>query len=84
MLFKYLKFTLNDFIFLHSDLFSPILDDGTLYFDEKRIDAKDHMGPLFTSSYVVRGFTTYAAVASGKINVSSVIFFFKKTLVQIV
>ncbi|MQM02164.1 hypothetical protein Taro_034926 [Colocasia esculenta] len=44
-------------------------DDGTLYFDEKQVDAKEYRGPLSTTSSVVRGVTAFAAAASGKLNI---------------
>lgn len=45
-------------------------DDGTFYFDEKHVDAAEYKGPITTSASVVRGVTSFAAVASGKLNVS--------------
>ncbi|XP_072951546.1 dolichyl-diphosphooligosaccharide--protein glycosyltransferase subunit 2 [Typha angustifolia] len=44
-------------------------DDGTLYFDEKHVDAVDYKGPLATSTSVVQGVTAFAAVNSGKLNI---------------
>ena len=46
------------------------LDDGTFYFDEKHVDAIEYKGPIMTSASVVRGVTSFATVASGKLNVS--------------
>ncbi|KAG8640205.1 hypothetical protein MANES_13G035300v8 [Manihot esculenta] len=43
-------------------------DDGAFYFDEKLIDAREHQGPLSTTSSVVRGLTAFAAVTSGSLN----------------
>ncbi|KAK7845699.1 dolichyl-diphosphooligosaccharide--protein glycosyltransferase subunit 2 [Quercus suber] len=40
-------------------------DDGSFYFDEKLVDAREHQGPLSTTSSVVRGFTAFASVTSG-------------------
>jgi oligosaccharyltransferase complex subunit delta (ribophorin II) len=45
-------------------------DDGTFYFDEKNVDATEYKGPITTSASVVRGFTSFANVVSGKLNVS--------------
>jgi hypothetical protein len=45
-------------------------DDGTFYFDEKHVDATEYKGPIITSASVVRGVTSFAAVVSGKLNVS--------------
>ncbi|KAK4573124.1 hypothetical protein RGQ29_031192 [Quercus rubra] len=45
-------------------------DDGSFYFDEKLVDAREHQGTLSTTSSVVRGFTAFASVTSGSINVS--------------
>uniref|UniRef100_A0A1D1Z7Q7 Dolichyl-diphosphooligosaccharide--protein glycosyltransferase subunit 2 n=1 Tax=Anthurium amnicola TaxID=1678845 RepID=A0A1D1Z7Q7_9ARAE len=44
-------------------------DDGTLYFDEKKVDAREYRGPLSTTSSVVRGVAAFATVSSGKLNV---------------
>uniref|UniRef100_A0A0E0CBZ7 Dolichyl-diphosphooligosaccharide--protein glycosyltransferase subunit 2 n=1 Tax=Oryza meridionalis TaxID=40149 RepID=A0A0E0CBZ7_9ORYZ len=44
-------------------------DDGTFYFDEKHVDAAEYKGPITTSASVVRGVTSFAAVASGKLNI---------------
>ncbi|KAL5077576.1 hypothetical protein RYX36_016560, partial [Vicia faba] len=44
------------------------LDDGTFYFDEKFGGGRKHQGSLSTSSSVVRGITSFAAVTSGKID----------------
>lgn len=46
-----------------------ISDDGSLYFEEKHVDANEYNGPLATTASVVRGVTAFAAVASGKLNV---------------
>lgn len=43
-------------------------DDGAFYFDEKLVDAREHQGPLSTTSSVVRGLTSFAAVTSGSFN----------------
>ncbi|KAL5059083.1 hypothetical protein RYX36_030687 [Vicia faba] len=43
-------------------------DDGTFYFDEKFGGGREHQGSLSTSSSVVRGITSFAAVTSGKID----------------
>ncbi|OEL29062.1 Dolichyl-diphosphooligosaccharide--protein glycosyltransferase subunit 2 [Dichanthelium oligosanthes] len=45
-------------------------DDGTFYFDEKHVDGTEYKGPIMTSASVVRGVTSFATVASGKLNVS--------------
>ena len=45
-------------------------DDGSLYFEEKHIDTNEYKGPLATTASVVRGITTFDAVASGKLTVS--------------
>lgn len=47
-----------------------VIDDGALYFDEKQVDAREYRGPLSTTSSVIRGITKFAAVASGKLDVS--------------
>ncbi|XP_068669612.1 dolichyl-diphosphooligosaccharide--protein glycosyltransferase subunit 2 [Aristolochia californica] len=57
----------NDIVKLFDSIES--YDDGALYFDEKLVDAKEHQGPLSTTSSVVRGFTSFAAVISGRLNV---------------
>ncbi|KAL6616590.1 hypothetical protein ACP70R_038860 [Stipagrostis hirtigluma subsp. patula] len=44
-------------------------DDGTFYFDEKHVDANEYKGPITTSASVVRGVTSFASVASGKLNI---------------
>ncbi|XP_074575481.1 dolichyl-diphosphooligosaccharide--protein glycosyltransferase subunit 2-like [Curcuma longa] len=44
-------------------------DDGTLYFDEKHIDGSEYEGPIATTASVVRGVASFAAVASGKLNI---------------
>jgi oligosaccharyltransferase complex subunit delta (ribophorin II) len=46
------------------------VDDGSFYFDEKLVDAREHQGPLSTTSSVVQGLTAFASVTSGSINVS--------------
>ncbi|CAJ2632961.1 unnamed protein product [Trifolium pratense] len=43
-------------------------DDGTFYFDEKFGGGREHQGSLSTTSSVVRGVTSFAAVTSGKID----------------
>ncbi|XP_051135454.1 dolichyl-diphosphooligosaccharide--protein glycosyltransferase subunit 2-like [Andrographis paniculata] len=43
-------------------------DDGSCYFDEKIVDTHGHQGPLSASASVVRGITTFAAVASENLN----------------
>ncbi|XP_062164007.1 dolichyl-diphosphooligosaccharide--protein glycosyltransferase subunit 2 [Alnus glutinosa] len=43
-------------------------DDGSFYFDEKLVDAREHQGPLSTTSSVVQGLTAFASVTSGRIN----------------
>ncbi|KAK9287577.1 hypothetical protein L1049_015998 [Liquidambar formosana] len=43
-------------------------DDGSFYFDEKLVDAREHQGPLSTTSSVVRGLTAFAAVTSANLN----------------
>ncbi|XP_059459921.1 dolichyl-diphosphooligosaccharide--protein glycosyltransferase subunit 2 [Corylus avellana] len=43
-------------------------DDGSFYFDEKLVDAREHQGPLSTTSSVVQGLTAFASVTSGSIN----------------
>lgn len=45
-------------------------DDGTLYFDEKRIADTEYRGPLATTASVVHGVTAFAAIVSGKLEVS--------------
>jgi hypothetical protein len=47
-------------------------DDGTFYFDEKFGGGREHQGSLSTTSSVVRGVTSFAAVTSGKIDVCEV------------
>ncbi|TQE09853.1 hypothetical protein C1H46_004627 [Malus baccata] len=44
-------------------------DDGTIYFDEKVVDLREHQSPLSTTAAVVRGLTTFATVTSGNIKV---------------
>lgn len=51
-------------------LFCLNIDDGALFFDEKLVDASEHQGPLSTTLSVVRGVTAFAAVTSGRLNVS--------------
>ncbi|GAU43425.1 hypothetical protein TSUD_334880 [Trifolium subterraneum] len=43
-------------------------DDGTFYFDDKFGGGREHEGSLSTTSSVVRGVTSFAAVTSGKID----------------
>ncbi|ESW16876.1 hypothetical protein PHAVU_007G191800 [Phaseolus vulgaris] len=43
-------------------------DDGTFYFDEKFVGGDEQRGSLAATSSVVRGFTAFAAVTSGEIN----------------
>ncbi|WVY97551.1 hypothetical protein V8G54_029702 [Vigna mungo] len=43
-------------------------DDGTFYFDEKFVGGEEQRGSLSATSSVVRGFTSFAAVTSGEIN----------------
>ncbi|KAG2719212.1 hypothetical protein I3760_03G257300 [Carya illinoinensis] len=45
-------------------------DDGSFYFDEKLVDAREHHGPLSTTSAVIRGLTAFASLTSGTINLS--------------
>ena len=56
------------FIFTYISLLNS--DDGSLYFEEKHIDTNEYKGPLATTASVVRGITTFDAVASGKLTVS--------------
>ncbi|CAN6545329.1 unnamed protein product [Malus baccata var. baccata] len=44
-------------------------DDGTIYFDEKVVDLREHQSPLSTTAAVVRGLTAFATVTSGNIKV---------------
>jgi hypothetical protein len=48
-----------------------ISDDGAYYFDEKFVRGSEPQGSLSTTSSVVRGVNAFAAVTSGKINVSN-------------
>ncbi|RLN04336.1 hypothetical protein C2845_PM13G16870 [Panicum miliaceum] len=57
----------NDIVKLFDTIKS--YDDGTFYFDEKHVDATEYKGPIMTSASVVRGVTSFATVASGKLNV---------------
>ncbi|KAF0916453.1 hypothetical protein E2562_007538 [Oryza meyeriana var. granulata] len=57
----------NDIVKLFDTIKS--YDDGTFYFDEKHVDATEYKGPITTSASVVRGVTSFAAVASGKLNI---------------
>ncbi|KOM35242.1 hypothetical protein LR48_Vigan02g139200 [Vigna angularis] len=43
-------------------------DDGTFYFDDKFVGGEEQRGSLSATSSVVRGFTSFAAVTSGEIN----------------
>ncbi|WJX11946.1 proteasome regulatory particle base subunit [Trifolium repens] len=45
-------------------------DDGAFYFDEKFVRGSEPQGSLSTTSSVVRGVNAFAAVTSGKINLS--------------
>ncbi|KAI3984827.1 hypothetical protein MKX01_039444, partial [Papaver californicum] len=45
-------------------------DDGASYFNEKLTDAREDQGPISTSASVVRGLAAFAAVTTGKINLS--------------
>ncbi|KAM1764976.1 hypothetical protein ACFX11_004162 [Malus domestica] len=42
-------------------------DDGTIYFDEKVVDLREHQSPLSTTASVIRGLTAFATVTSGNI-----------------
>ncbi|KAI4341772.1 hypothetical protein MLD38_026456 [Melastoma candidum] len=44
-------------------------DDGTFYFDEKVVESLEYRGPLATSSAVVVGLSSFASVASEKIDI---------------
>ncbi|KAG2602803.1 dolichyl-diphosphooligosaccharide--protein glycosyltransferase subunit 2 [Panicum virgatum] len=57
----------NDIVKLFDTIKS--YDDGTFYFDEKHIDATEYKGPIMTSASVVRGVTSFATVATGKLNI---------------
>jgi oligosaccharyltransferase complex subunit delta (ribophorin II) len=57
----------NDIVKLFDTIKS--YDDGTFYFDEKHVDATEYKGPIMTSASVVRGVTSFATVASGKLNI---------------
>ncbi|KAG9452056.1 hypothetical protein H6P81_004960 [Aristolochia fimbriata] len=57
----------NDIVKLFDTIES--YDDGASYFGEKLLDAKEHQGPLSTTSSVVRGFTSFAEVTSGRLNI---------------
>ncbi|KAM0931226.1 hypothetical protein ACQ4PT_000316 [Festuca glaucescens] len=57
----------NDIVKLFGTIKS--YDDGTFYFDEKNVDATEYKGPITTSASVVRGFTSFANVVSGKLNI---------------
>jgi oligosaccharyltransferase complex subunit delta (ribophorin II) len=57
----------NDIVKLFDTIKS--YDDGTFYFDEKHVDASEYKGPITTSASVVRGVTSFANVASGKLNI---------------
>ncbi|KAF8394261.1 hypothetical protein HHK36_020468 [Tetracentron sinense] len=56
----------NDIIKLFDGLES--YDDGTFYFDDKLVDAREHQSSLSTTSSVIRGVTAFAAVTSGSLN----------------
>ncbi|KAJ0110535.1 hypothetical protein Patl1_01757 [Pistacia atlantica] len=47
---------------------SYLLDDGAFYFDEKVVNIREQLGPLSTTSSVVRGLTAFAAVTTGSFN----------------
>ncbi|XP_015698304.1 dolichyl-diphosphooligosaccharide--protein glycosyltransferase subunit 2 [Oryza brachyantha] len=57
----------NDIVKLFDTIKS--YDDGTFYFDEKNVDATEYKGPITTAASVVRGVTSFATVASGKLNI---------------
>ncbi|KAL5222552.1 hypothetical protein ABZP36_027265 [Zizania latifolia] len=57
----------NDIVKLFDTIKS--YDDGAFYFDEKHVDATEYKGPITTSASVVRGVTSFANVASGKLNI---------------
>jgi len=57
----------NDIVKLFDTIKS--YDDGTFYFDEKHVDATEYKGPIMTSASVVRGVTSFATVATGKLNI---------------
>ncbi|RLN23318.1 dolichyl-diphosphooligosaccharide--protein glycosyltransferase subunit 2 [Panicum miliaceum] len=57
----------NDIVKLFDTIKS--YDDGIFYFDEKHVDAAEYKGPIMTSASVVRGVTSFATVASGKLNI---------------
>ncbi|XP_044503292.1 dolichyl-diphosphooligosaccharide--protein glycosyltransferase subunit 2-like [Mangifera indica] len=40
-------------------------DDGAFYFDEKVVNVREQLGPLSTTSSVVRGLTAFASVTTG-------------------
>ncbi|KAF8401909.1 hypothetical protein HHK36_012859 [Tetracentron sinense] len=42
-------------------------DGGAFYFDDKLLDAREHQGPLSTTSSAVRGLTAFATVTSGSL-----------------
>ncbi|KAM1122522.1 hypothetical protein ACFX19_004115 [Malus domestica] len=44
-------------------------DDGTIYFDEKVVDLREHQSPLSTTASVIRGLTAFATVTSGNIKI---------------
>ncbi|KAH7577686.1 hypothetical protein JRO89_XS01G0285000 [Xanthoceras sorbifolium] len=43
-------------------------DDGAFYFDEKVVNVPEHLGPLSTSSSVVRGLTAFTTVTTGSLD----------------
>ncbi|URE45251.1 Oligosaccharyltransferase subunit Ribophorin II [Musa troglodytarum] len=55
----------NDIVKLFDSIKS--YDDGTLYFDEKRIGDTEYRAPLATTASVVHGVTAFAAIVSGKL-----------------
>ncbi|THU53300.1 hypothetical protein C4D60_Mb10t12970 [Musa balbisiana] len=58
----------NDIVKLFDSIKS--YDDGTLYFDEKRIADTEYRGPLATTASVVHGVTAFAAIVSGKLEIN--------------
>ncbi|KAJ8479209.1 hypothetical protein OPV22_022936 [Ensete ventricosum] len=58
----------NDIVKLFDSIKS--YDDGTLYFDEKRIGDTESRGPLATTASVVHGVTAFAAIVSGKLKIN--------------
>ncbi|CAL9100167.1 unnamed protein product [Musa textilis] len=58
----------NDIVKLFDSIKS--YDDGTLYFDEKRIGDTEYRAPLATTASVVHGVTAFAAIVSGKLKIN--------------